>query len=223
MRMQATDCARDLARTRWAAHLTAGIGVFAVALTATSARAGDIDGASLGSAGGLSGAPLMAALAPAEAVAAEAETDHMKTPGLVSLSARLQCVPYAREQSGVEIYGDAHTWWRKALGRFTRTQEPESGAVMVMRGYRTTNRGHVAVVRQILSDRSIIIDHANWLNSGEVTVNVPVVDVSADGDWSQVRVWHVPTQSWGARVYKVQGFVLPNAQPAGGGVVTSVR
>jgi hypothetical protein len=216
------DWTRDTARRR-VANWTAVAGAFAAALTGASAHAGGIEGAPADTLNSLSGAPLMAALAPAEAVADEAENVQPKTPGLVSMSARLQCVPYAREQSGVEIFGDAHHWWRKAVGRFTRTPEPESGAVMVMRGYRTNNRGHVAVVRQILSDRSIIIDHANWLNNGEVTVNVPVVDVSPNGDWTKVRVWHVPTQAWGVRVYTVQGFILPDAEPAGGGVVTTVR
>jgi hypothetical protein len=99
-------------------------------------------------------------------------------------------------------------------------QQPETGAVIVMRGYRNPHRGPVAVVRHVLSERSIIIDHANWLASGEVTVNVPVVDVSPRNDWSQVRVWHIPTQTWGLRVYNVQGFILPGEQPAGGGAPT---
>jgi hypothetical protein len=76
-----------------------------------------------------------------------------------------------------------------------------------------------------LSDRSILVDHANWLNSGEITVNVPVVDVSPNNDWSMVRVWHIPTQTWGVRIYRVQGFILPKPaeMPAGGGTTLIAR
>lgn len=123
-------------------------------------------------------------------------------------NARLQCVPFAREESGVEIYGNANTWWRQAQGRFETAAAPEEGGVMVLHGYANANRGHVAVVREIVSPRLIIVDHANWLNNGEITRNVPVRDVSPEGDWSQVQVWHVPGRHWGARTYNVQGFIV---------------
>lgn len=194
-----------------------------VALTAASgpAFAGDIDGAPLSESETLTGAPLLAALAPAEAIVEEAQP--LAEPAVRRLSARLQCVPFARENSGVEIYGNASTWWRQAAGKFDQTKSPSDGSVMVMRGYRDTSRGHVAVVRHVISERSIIVDHANWLNSGEVTLNVPIVDVSQKGDWTQVRVWHIPTQTWGVRVYTVQGFILPNTTPAGAPVTTVAR
>ncbi|MDX2235250.1 MAG: CHAP domain-containing protein [Hyphomonadaceae bacterium] len=202
-------------------RISAATGAAAL-LMAGPALAGDIDGAPLEEAATLTGAPLMAALAPATAVAEEAQT--IEAPKITRLSARYQCVPYARSQSGVEIRGDAVTWWRQAAGKYERVQSPETGSVIVMRGYRNANRGHVAVVRHVLTERSIIIDHANWLASGEVTLNVPVVDVSPKNDWSQVRVWHIPTQTWGLRVYNVQGFILPGeAAPAGGAVMDSAR
>lgn len=128
--------------------------------------------------------------------------------------ANLQCVPFARRESGVEIYGNANTWWRQAAGRFERSRAPEEGGVMVLRGYRDANRGHVAVVQEIVSPRLIIVDHANWLNNGEITRNVPIRDVSAAGDWSKVQVWHVPGRHWGGRVYDVQGFILDALQQA---------
>ena len=162
-----------------------------------------------------SGAPL-AVLVSANVDAAEDNDppEALAAPKMMRVRARLQCVPYARDASGVDIRGNANTWWRQASGRFERSKEPDKGAVIVMRGYNNPNRGHVAVVREVLSQRSILIDHANWLNSGEITVNVPVVDVSPNNDWSQVRVWHIPTQSWGVRVYNVQGFILPQDKDA---------
>lgn len=135
------------------------------------------------------------------------DAEYEPTAYVANPRARLQCVPFAREEAGVEIYGDANTWWAQARERYTRTNVPEESAVMVLRGYSTDARGHVAVVREVVSERLIIVDHANWLNAGEVTRNVPVRDVSPNGDWSQVQVWHVPGQHWGGRTYNVQGFI----------------
>jgi hypothetical protein len=36
----------------------------------------------------------------------------------------LQCVPYARQVSGIQLYGDAHTWWDQAAGRYDRGFTP---------------------------------------------------------------------------------------------------
>jgi hypothetical protein len=79
---------------------------------------------------------------------------------------------------------------------------------MVLHGYSTNARGHVAVVKEMVSPRLMIVDHANWLNGGEITRDVPVMDVSEAGDWSEVRVWNVPGRHWGGRTYRVQGFIL---------------
>jgi hypothetical protein len=122
--------------------------------------------------------------------------------------ARLQCVPFARRESGVEIFGNANTWWQQAAGRYETSQRPSEGAVLVLYGYSSATRGHVAVVKEVVSPRLIIVDHANWLNGGEITRDVPVMDVSDAGDWSEVRVWHVPGRHWGGRTYDVQGFIL---------------
>jgi surface antigen len=123
----------------------------------------------------------------------------------------LQCVPYARAQSGIAIYGDAYTWWDKAAGRFARSSEPQEGAVMVLYNYAGPNRGHVAVVRALLDSRTIKIDHANWLDDGAIYTDDPVRDISAANDWSQVKVFNLRTGAWGGRVYPVQGFIGPGA------------
>lgn len=125
--------------------------------------------------------------------------------------ARLQCVPFARAESGVEIYGNANTWWDQARGRYERARTPNEGAVLVLRGYADANRGHVALVREIVSPRLIVVDHANWLNNGEITRDVPIRDVSEAGDWSRVQVWNIQSRQWGGRVYDVQGFILSAA------------
>jgi surface antigen len=109
----------------------------------------------------------------------------------------------------VTLYGDAYTWWDKAAGKFIRSAVPSEGAVMVLYNYAGPARGHVAVVRAILDSRTIKIDHANWLDDGAIYVDDPVRDVSADNDWSQVRVFNLRTRAWGGRIYPVQGFIGP--------------
>jgi hypothetical protein len=130
------------------------------------------------------------------------------TARVTNSRARLQCVPFARRESGVELYGNANTWWRQAQGAYETAETPEEGAVLVLHGYSSDARGHVAVVREMVSSRLIIVDHANWLNGGEITRDVPIRDVSEAGDWSEVQVWHVPGRHWGGRTYNVQGFIL---------------
>jgi hypothetical protein len=129
-------------------------------------------------------------------------------PGSVE-GAHLECVPYAREHSGVNIRGDAYTWWDKAAGVYARTSLPTPGAVMVLAGYAGRHRAHVAVVKRLISPREIRIDHANWLDDGAIYVNDPVLDVSADNDWTQVKVWNIRSGSWGTKVYMVKGFIGP--------------
>ena len=119
----------------------------------------------------------------------------------------MQCVPYAREHSGIRIFGDAYTWWDKAEGKYPRGARPEPGAVMVLNHYAGSTKGHLAVVRQVVSQREIRIDHANWLDDGSIYVNNPVEDVSSDNDWSVVRVYNLKTGGWGAKLFPVQGFI----------------
>ena len=135
-------------------------------------------------------------------------------PRIVRGARRLQCVPFAREQSGVEIFGNANRWWDLAEGRYRKAKTPAVGSVMVMNGYRTNRRGHVAVVRKIVDVRTIIIDHSNWLNDGKIYLSAPVRDVSPNNDWSQINVWYTPGQTWGSRTYSAKGFIRPNHQVA---------
>jgi hypothetical protein len=141
---------------------------------------------------------------------------HAATPAprVTNRRAHLQCVPFARVESGVDIYGNANTWWEQAADRYERASTPSQGAVLVLHGYQDPDRGHVAVVKEVVSPRLIIVDHANWLNHGEITRDVPVRDVSPNNDWSQVQVWYVPARQWGRRTYDVQGFILNLLQQA---------
>ena len=127
-----------------------------------------------------------------------------------SAATYLQCVPFARDASGIDIRGNAETWWDQAAGRFDRGQTPRVGAVMAMPGTAAMPLGHVAVVREVVSDREICIDHSNWspINGrrGQIERDVKVVDVSPKGDWSLVRVWYAPIRALGLRPNPVSGF-----------------
>src|SRR5690606_18481460 len=100
---------------------------------------------------------------------------------------RIWCVPFARTVSGIEIKGNAKTWWSQAEGRYQRSKSPKVGAVMAFAASRSMPMGHVAVVSKVLSEREILIDQANW-ERNRITQDTLVVDVSAKGDWSSVRV-----------------------------------
>ena len=162
---------------------------------------------------------LTAAASNAVATAASAATQSMANaavPTVERLGKFLSCVPYARERSGVQIFGDAKLWWDHAKDLYARMTQPAADAVMVFSGSSRIRRGHVAVVTAILSPREIKVDHANWQNHGEVDLNMPVLDVSKDNDWSQVRVWDPGTNQFGARTYNVSGFIARTAPATNG-------
>jgi hypothetical protein len=134
-------------------------------------------------------------------------------PRIVTPARPLECVPYAREASQVQIRGDAGTWWRQAEGRYDRAQRPAVGAALVLKT-NGRSRGHLAVVTAILGEREIVVDHANWLNRGRVHLNTPVRDVSGANDWSAVRLWYTPGGIYGARNYAAHGFIYPRLATA---------
>jgi surface antigen len=122
-----------------------------------------------------------------------------------------QCVPFARLMSGIQIFGDARTWWRQATGHYKTGYTPKTGAVLCFKPTGRMRLGHVAVVSQVLTDRIIQITHANWSiiegARGQVEQDVTVIDVSPSGDWSQVKVWYDPTRGLGTTVYPTYGFI----------------
>jgi surface antigen len=122
-----------------------------------------------------------------------------------------ECVPFARAVSGIQIYGDAWTWWDQADGKYKRGQTPRVGAVMAFEPHGRMELGHVATVSGIIDARTITVTHANWSpidgRRGQIERNVEVQDVSQDGDWSAVRVWFAPSQALGTTAWPVHGFI----------------
>jgi surface antigen len=123
---------------------------------------------------------------------------------------RLQCVPFARAASGIQIKGNAANWWDAANGVYARGQAPEAGSVLNFRATGSMRLGHVAVVKSVISSREIEIDHANWAgpgaSKGGVSRAMPVMDVSENNDWSSVRVGLGHSGNYGS-VYPTYGFI----------------
>ena len=133
----------------------------------------------------------------------------------------LQCVPFARDASGIEIRGNAYTWWDQAAGRYARGRTPKVGAVLAFASIAKMRNGHVAMVSQIVSDREILLTHANWSRPGGIERDVRAIDVSVAGDWSEVRVWYGPLRDLGKSAYPAKGFIYAaqalQATPLDGG------
>lgn len=122
-----------------------------------------------------------------------------------------QCVPFARLISGIQIFGDAYTWWKQAAGKYETGFQPKAGAVLCFKPSGKMKLGHVAVVSQVLTDRVIQITHANWSRiggaRGQIEKDVTVIDVSPAGDWSAVKVWYDPVRDLGSSTYPTYGFI----------------
>ncbi len=134
------------------------------------------------------------------------------TPAIAS---SLQCVPYARAHSAIDLHGNAATWWAQAAGNYDRGQTPRPGSVLVFKATGAMRVGHVAVVKQIVDERHVVLNHANWSRPGMIETSAMAEDVSEKGDWTDVRVWYAPTHSMGVRVSPAFGFIYaPGTQDA---------
>ncbi len=128
----------------------------------------------------------------------------------------LQCVPYARAVSGIQIYGDAWTWWSQAKNQYKRGNRPVVGAVLAFKKTKRLHYGHVAVVSAILDKRHILVNQANWGSDsrtrGKVHLRQPVKDVSPKNDWTQLRLMN--TLGTFGRIYPAHGFIYQPSETA---------
>ncbi|MFY7837454.1 MAG: CHAP domain-containing protein [Novosphingobium sp.] len=162
-------------------------------------------------------AALMAFALPAPGSNAAELSDFSRSTGSFTADREslpyLQCVPYARQVSGIHIYGDALTWWEQAEGRYARGRKPKAGAVMSFAPYGRMELGHVAAVSKVIDSRTVLLRHANWSmidgRRGQIEDNVRAVDVSDANDWSEVRVWYAPIGNLGTTAWPVNGFIYP--------------
>jgi surface antigen len=129
----------------------------------------------------------------------------------------IQCVPYAREVSHIELSGDAFLWWAEASGRYARGSVPVEGAVLNFRSIGRMPLGHVAVVTSVVDSRTILVTQANWVH-GSITNDVTMQDVSPNNDWTEVEVELGDSSRWGA-AYPTYGFIYN--QPANSTVIAA--
>lgn len=141
---------------------------------------------------------------------------HLTGKRVVARSYGISCVPYAREVSGILVAGNAWQWWDNAAGLYARGDRPEVGSVLNFRANGRMRLGHVAVVTHVVNAREVIVDHSNW-QSGGVSRNVAVVDVSEANNWSAVRVELGHGGAFGS-VYPTYGFIYNRADS---GIVTA--
>ena len=155
---------------------------------------------------------------------------HLAAAALIALAAPLpaqaaslldyvgQCVPFARAASGLQIYGDAWTWWDQAKGRYRRGSVPKVGAVIVFAKTGRLPLGHVGVISRIVDSRVAMITQANWSvidgEHGHAEQDVTLFDVSKDNDWSEVRVWYKGMEGLGSTTFPIYGFIY--GTPASG-------
>jgi hypothetical protein len=123
---------------------------------------------------------------------------------------REECVPYARSESGINIRGDAWTWWNAAAGRYQRGSTPAPGAILVLTKTNRLRSGHLAVVKDVLGPRDIDVTHTNWgddwVSRRIVYESMHAQDVSPGNDWTSVRFWNRDHNVFGSP-YTAKGFI----------------
>ena len=155
----------------------------------------------------------MRRLACLAAVAGLSACANQQRTASLSHAEGVECAPYARQVSGIQLYGDAADWWDAAAGRYARTAGPSPGAVLVFQRSPRLPHGHVSVVASLRSEREVAVTQANWVH-GRIAHSEPVVDVSPANDWTAVRVWWAPAGQLGSTVYPAYGFIQPTAAGA---------
>ena len=84
-------------------------------------------------------------LDPADVSRAVTRATEMRAAGQ-----RVWCVPFARNASGIQIRGDAHTWWDQARGSYRRGRRPGVGSIICFSDGGKLPLGHIAVVSDIV-------------------------------------------------------------------------
>lgn len=138
-------------------------------------------------------------------------------PSAAQAQGYLQCAPFARAFSGIQLFGAAASWWHQAIGKYVQGSAPRPGSVLVFKALSSMRSGHVATVTQIVSDRIIKVTHANWGGMrGQIERDVTVIDASPNNDWSAVRVWYSPIAGIGTKAYPTYGFIYGSAKAVAG-------
>ena len=148
---------------------------------------------------------------------------HLRISYRGTYSHGIQCVAFAKADSGIVLSGNAADWWDHAAGVYQRGDQPEVGAVLNFRANPRMRLGHVAVVSNVIDARTVEIDQANWgggssRHGGGISRSTMVVDVSPNNDWTAVRVGLDHAGDYGS-IYPTYGFIY--ARPDDGTEVAS--
>jgi surface antigen len=147
----------------------------------------------------------------------------LSAPSAANAQTFWQCAPFARVFSGVQLFGAAGGWWHQAIGKYAQGSAPKMGSVLVFKAIGSMRSGHVATVTQVISDRFVKVTHANWSRRGGVERDVTVMDASAKGDWSAVKVWYGPIGDVGTKAYPTYGFIYAGAKAMVRGAEAAAR
>lgn len=131
----------------------------------------------------------------------------------------IQCVAFAKWDTGMQLSGNARDWWYRAAGLYARGQRPEGGSVLSFSPNARMPLGHVAVVAGIEDPRTILIDQSHWASRG-ISRGIEVKDVSENNDWSAVRVQLERGGGFGS-IYPTHGFIYPRPDEARGRLVAN--
>jgi hypothetical protein len=118
-------------------------------------------------------------------------------------------LPYARNHSGINIFGDASTWWDKSEGQYAHRQTPLPGAVMMLTGYAGPNP---RPPRGRSRDGVDIAKSASITPTGSTTAR----STPTTRSWTSARTMTgakcgcgISARSPGHRTYLVRGFIGP--------------
>lgn len=127
--------------------------------------------------------------------------------GVTESASAQYCVRYVRSLTDFSLRGNAWSWWDNAAGVYERGHTPVPGSVLVFQRSYGMPLGHVSTVSAVVDSRTILVDHS--FGGPVLWRDMPVIDTSANNDWSQVRVWHGPTNQLGSVDFPVYGFIYP--------------
>lgn len=110
-----------------------------------------------------------------------------------------QCVPYVRYETGIPIYGDAHTWYYKAksLGYATGDAERKSAIVVFKKG--ALPYGHVGIIKSIDADNKITIRDSNWCSNN--------CEIISEDQFNVVSSTQLQS---GSKTYDLWGYIYCN-------------
>ena len=139
-------------------------------------------------------------------------------------AAGISCVPFARNDSGIEVAGNAWQWWDNAAGVYARGSVPEARQRPRLPRQRPHAprpcRGRQPRGQCPRRSRSTTPTGGARGMHGGVARNMPVVDVSEANDWSAVRVGLGESGEFGS-VYPTYGFIYD--RPDTGQMVAAQR